>query len=332
MAKEGRSRVFLSAGVGAALMIAIRLGAQAAPRAVERQISVDGIPRTMLVYAPSKAVPAARGLVVLLHGHGGSGAELLGQGRARAAPYRVWVSIADREGLVLLAPDGSVGPDGKRGWNDCRADASNNPAVDDVAFIQRLVGDARREFGIPEDRVFIVGSSNGGHMALRIAVERPTMVRAVASIVGVMASRSECVEPTVPVSVLFMNGTSDALIPFAGGQVGSRRDQRGEVLSADASIAIWRRLANLPMAVGESMTVGQPKPGDPTTVNRTTWSQPNGAAVVVQYRVIGGGHVEPSARERYARFVTRLLGAQSTAIESADEVWRFFQLAAAQRR
>ncbi len=310
------------------LGLSAQLPAQSPPRAVERRVEVNGDSRTVMVYAPPSARAAARGLIILLHGHGGSGADLLGQGRSRAAPYRAWFEVAAPEGLVLLAPDGTVGPDGQRGWNDCRADASTNPGADDVGFIARLISDVRTEFRVPADRVFLAGTSNGGHMALRIAIEQPALVRAVASIVGGMPSQSRCAVPSNPVSVLFMNGTADPLMPYGGGRIGRGRDARGSVLSVDSSVAIWRRLAGLTTAT-DSTAVGQPLARDPTSVVRTTWSRPGGPAIVMRYRVNGGGHTEPSRSERYAWLFTRLVGPQSSAIESVDEIWRFFQLASA---
>ncbi|WP_455210698.1 hypothetical protein [Kaarinaea lacus] len=34
----------------------------------------------------------------------------------------------------MAVPNGVVGPDDMRGWNDCRADSTTNPKTDDVRF------------------------------------------------------------------------------------------------------------------------------------------------------------------------------------------------------
>src|SRR5689334_17795447 len=104
------------------LLLAAAASADAGPREpVERRFDHEGIARRYWLYEP--ATPA-RGVVLLLHGHGGNGGLLLGR-RARAAPYRAWLAIADREGLVLIAPDGARGGDGFAGWNDCRRARTN---------------------------------------------------------------------------------------------------------------------------------------------------------------------------------------------------------------
>jgi poly(3-hydroxybutyrate) depolymerase len=43
---------------------------------------------------------------------------------------------SDGEGWLLAAPDGAQGADGHPGWNDCRADAANNPRIDGGGHIE----------------------------------------------------------------------------------------------------------------------------------------------------------------------------------------------------
>jgi len=43
------------------------------------------------------------------------------------------------------------------------------------------------------------------------------------------------------------------------------------------------------------------------------------------YRVEGGGHIEPSRRERYTFVWTSFAGTQNGDIESAEEIWQFFK-------
>jgi polyhydroxybutyrate depolymerase len=294
---------------------------------VRRSLAVDGTERQYLIYSPADARSAVKGIVVLLHGHGSSAEDLVGQGRGRAAPYRHWIGIADREQLVLIVPDGLIGSDGRQGCNDCRADAATNLQADDVGFIAKLVDSVAREYRIRRPRVFVVGTSNGGHMALRLAIEQPRLVAAVAAIVAAMPARSQCVEPTGSVPVLFMNGTSDPLLPYEGGPVGGSRGgggDRGSVLSTEESVGIWRRLAGEALQ-SASTTFPDSSIPDSSHVVRTTYSKGD-SPVVVLYRIEGGGHSEPSPTERYARFYTDFAGPQNADIEMAPEVWSFFSM------
>src|SRR5689334_22399310 len=68
--------------------------------------------RHYLLATPQPTHTGRMPLVILLHGHTDSAKQLLGQGMG-AAPLSAWLGIADREGLLLIAPDGAPGDDGK---------------------------------------------------------------------------------------------------------------------------------------------------------------------------------------------------------------------------
>jgi polyhydroxybutyrate depolymerase len=282
---------------------------------------VDGIERRYLVRRPAGGqAPAA--IVLLLHGGGGSAEQITG-GKSRAAPYRAWNAIADREGLLLVAPQGAIGARGKPGWNDCRTLEDSGQDADDVAFLVALVDTLRRAHRVGTPRAFAVGTSNGGMMALRLAIERPQTFTAVASVASSMPARSECAAPTRAMPVLMINGTDDALMPYTGGAIATRFGGRGDALPVDGAIRIWARLAG-----GRETPAIAPlpdtDPGDGTRAQRQTYAVRNGRPLVELIRIDGGGHVEPSRDERYAGFVARVLGRQSDDVEMADEVWRFF--------
>jgi len=118
--------------------------------------------RHYLLANAEAAMREPRPLVILLHGHGGTAAQLLGRQRS-AAPLAVWLTVAEREGLVVAAPDGLKGGDGQPGWNDCRANAGNNPGSDDVAFIAELISDRTKP------QVALLRIDGGGHVEPSIA-------------------------------------------------------------------------------------------------------------------------------------------------------------------
>lgn len=306
--------------LGLALLLALSCDAAWARRAAgveAERFEFAGQLRDYQLYVPASR---PRGVVLLLHGHGGSGRQLIGE-RTRGAPYRQWLPIADREGLVLLAPDGLRGGDRLPGWNDCRR-SRGSPDFDDSGFLTALVGDAIRRYGLDASRVYAVGTSNGGEMALRLAIEHPDTFRGVAAIAAVMPAESVCAAPHAPVPVLFMHGTADTFMPAAGGEVGFA-GRRGRVLSTDESAAVWTRVDG---AAPTPRTTELPDVdrNDGSRVVRMIWPARDTRAAVALYRVEGGGHNEPSRVERYRPIVTRVLGPQNGDIEMADEVWDFF--------
>jgi polyhydroxybutyrate depolymerase len=284
-------------------------------------LTVNGVERRYLVRRPAGGQPPTA-IVLLLHGGGGNVERLTGTA-GNAAPYRVWSAIADREGLLLVAPQGADGAKGKPGWNDCRTLHHTGEAADDVAFLSTLVDTLRREHRVRTPRTFAVGTSNGGMMAMRLAIERPQTFTAIASVVSSMPARSECAAPTRAVPVLMINGTDDTLVPWAGGPIATQFGGRGEALPVETSIRIWSKLANGD-ATPRTIDLPDIAPDDGTRAQRQIFAARDGRPLVELIRIDGGGHAEPSRSQRYPRFVARVLGRQSTELETADEVWRFF--------
>ena len=210
---------------------------------------------------------------------------------------------------------------GSRGWNDCRNDAPGNPDTDDVAFLSQLIDKIKAEYNHDNDRVYVAGVSNGASMAIRLAQEIPEKIAIFASIVTSMAGNSECLDTNIPISALFMNGTADPLAPYDGGQVASNR---GLVLSTDESIDYWVSRNNTDTNPIET-PLDNIDNNDNSTVVKYLYTNGTNNTEVVLYKVIDGGHAEPSLQERYGNLFLAIVGVQNGDIEMAHEVWDFFK-------
>jgi len=286
-------------------------------------MQIDGIERTYDLYIPSDPGTSSHPLIFLLHGHGGSVSQLTGQ-NGNAAPHRVWLEIAEREKLILAIPSGALSPDGNPGWNDCRADAESNPKTDDVKFIRELIQTVAKSYAIDRSRIFASGISNGGNMALRLALELSDQIAAVAVVASAMPKVNACGPPAHPVSVLFMNGTTDPLLPYEGGEVAKGWGKRGSVISTDASVHYWIK-HNQTKTEPEVKQFPQSKQGGRSSVTRYRYSGGKEGTEVVLYKIEGGGHTEPSIKELYSGPFELQVGLQNCDIEMADEVWCFFK-------
>lgn len=114
----------------------------------------NGPQRIWYELAPGDAPP--RALVVLLHGAGRNGLSML----------EMWESTAQRAGLVLVAPDAPGSH-----WDRSRSG---------IEAIRRAAGDAAARYGIPADRIFLFGHSDGAAMAQWMLAQDGTPWRAVA--------------------------------------------------------------------------------------------------------------------------------------------------------
>jgi polyhydroxybutyrate depolymerase len=148
-------------------------------------------------------------LLVVLHGYGASGfvqTAFFGVGGLPAA-----------DKALLIAPDGTEDSMGKQFWN---ADAAccdfdhKNP--DDVGYIGGLIDDISADWPVDKKQVFVLGHSNGGYMAYRMACERADVIAAIGSLAGDASSMPTACNPTQKVNVVHMHGTADELVPYAG--------------------------------------------------------------------------------------------------------------------
>ena len=313
--------VLLRILIGAALAAA--LPAQAATITSADMARPDGA-RHYLLATPDQAATGKRPLVIVLHGHAGSARQVFGKEYINA-PMQVWLEVADRDNVLVIAPDGARGSDEKRGWNDCRGDASTNPHTDDVGFIGALIDKAVAELNADPARVYVMGTSNGGGMALRLAAEMAPRLAGAAAVAATWPAKSLCAVPQHALPLMLVHGTADKIAPYEGGEVGHfLLHGRGSAISAVDTVALWRTAAKLPPASVESVFRHRDA-GDHTRATRYVWGGDPHQVQVEFIKVENGGHSEPSIRRRMQWIVTTLVGAQNGDFEAVEEAWTFFR-------
>lgn len=301
------------------------------PAAFAMTISVHDIQRpegtrTYRQATPSHLPAGKHPLIILLHGHAGSAKQILGE-ESSPAPLSAWLGIAERDGLLIIAPNGFRGLDGRQGWNDCRLDALENPRSDDVGFIKALIAREVSKHNADPTRVYVMGMSNGGMMAFRVAIELGSKIAGFATISASMAAKSGCPAPKSPVSALIISGTADPLVPYKGGDVHfiSSNSHRA-VISVDQSVATWRQVNGLQTDPISRVQVPHRNSSDLTQASITTWGSEPSEPQVELIRIDKGGHIEPSIRQRIGWFYTQIVGPQNGDLEPADIAWQFFRL------
>jgi polyhydroxybutyrate depolymerase len=311
-----------SAGV---LLAAGTLGAAQASTIVDYTLLRPEGRRHYLVVEPDRLARSNRPTVILLHGHGASAAFMVGLDSFGTYTAQDWIRLAERERVMLIAPDGIKGSDGKQAWNDCRLDAASNATSDDVGFIAALIDNAVAEHGADPERIYVYGSSNGGGMAYRLGIELAPRLAAIGVQSALMPMQSRCKAPAHPISVFVAHGTADEIAPYNGGRVGHwlLRD-RGSGVGAEESVAVWRRAAGLP-ETPLRFRLPHLQSSDPTSATRYVWGN-DPARVQVQFmRIDGGGHVQPSKDEELPWILRRIVGNMNHDVDTAEEAWTFFK-------
>jgi polyhydroxybutyrate depolymerase len=216
-------------------------------------------------YDASKPAP----LLLVLHGYGSGGVV--------NDIYMHMTSIADAMGFFYVAPDGTVDKSGKRFWNanDGCCDFDNT-AIDDDAYLTSLVKEIQGAYAIDPKRIFVMGHSNGGYMANRLACDHADLFAAVASWAGANWSDPARCKPSGPIGYLQIHGTKDSSVPF-----GATGDAGLAYPGAAGTVAIWAQKNACASAVaptGEMLRIDADSAGPDTKVARGGNCKANGAA------------------------------------------------------
>lgn len=160
-------------------------------------------------YDGTKPLP----LVFDIHGYTSFASEQLTRSK--------WDKMADKEGFVLIAPDGV-----NKSWNAGNCCGGNKQ--DDVTFFRDMVKKSTAELCIDSKRVYVSGHSNGGAMTYRLACEAADIFAAVAPVCGGMFMAVSNCNPSRPIPVMGIRATGDTTVT-----IGSADDDVAEWLGND---------------------------------------------------------------------------------------------------
>ncbi len=228
------------------------------PPAVAMMIAARPYPTHIpSTYDGSRALP----LVVLLHGYGASG--------ALQAAYLGLTGLSESRSFLLAYPDGTLNAQSQRFWNatDACCDFARQ-GIDDVAYVSAIIDDMSARYRVDPRRIFIVGHSNGGFMAHRMACERADRIAAVVSLAGAQSTDASRCTPSEAVSVLQIHGLTDPTIRYEGGSIAGTGATTYP--SARATVATWARLNRCGDFADTGMTFDYvtTAPGNETHVGR----------------------------------------------------------------
>lgn len=247
----------------------------------EQQTLLNKRPYRMVVPARLDGGQDAFPLVVLLHGYGETAIQ---QDR-----YFHMSELAHAKGFLLATPNGTPNLLNLRSWNatDACCDVMPGRGPDDVAYLTAILDDVAQKHRVDSSRVFIVGHSNGGFMAHRMACERSDRIAGIVSLAGSNWADANRCKPSQPIAVLEVHGTADKVVPFEGGRIvitSARFPGSVEVMTAWAA-----RLgcAAIPERAGDDLDLILP-PGDET--DRVKWKDCAHGSAAELWTVKGGIH------------------------------------------
>jgi len=140
-----------------AFLTALWLHPACAAEIVAGHITLAGADRTYALYAPPGASQTGAPLLVLLHGSGGNGHRIA----------ELWKDMADKNGIILLAPDAFR--------NDRWRLREDGPDV-----IHAIIGAACAALPVDGKRIYLFGQSGGAVYALMLGMLEAPYFAAVA--------------------------------------------------------------------------------------------------------------------------------------------------------
>jgi polyhydroxybutyrate depolymerase len=213
-------------------------------------------------------------LVVVLAGFGGIG--------TTTAAYLGFTQLAPDEGIILVAPDADP-LHARYAWDP----SPNHFPNFDVEYLEAIIHDLEAKYSVDHSRVFVVGHSDGAHMAHRMACDDADDVVAIMSLAGQVSKvPTECA-PTRPVSVVEIHGTSDQTIGYYGDVQDNPPDP--SIPSAHETVGVWARndvctgdialtatTYDLDAAIAGSETTVEAYAGCPSGIGVELWSDVGG--------------------------------------------------------
>jgi polyhydroxybutyrate depolymerase len=209
--------------------------------------------------------------------------------------------LAESRGFLYCYPDGTIDQWGERFWNATDAGCDfGNTGVDDAGYLRALIEKIEGSFTVDRKRVYLVGHSNGGRMAYRMACQFADLVAGIASLAGMPFLDPDRCVPSGPVNILHIHGTADSIDPYGGGALTTQNPLFPANMPASPgavkAVQIWAGYND----ASDPVTDAAPSlnltdvAGLDTVVTRYTSYLPGGA--VELWTINGGGHVpEPSA-------------------------------------
>jgi polyhydroxybutyrate depolymerase len=307
---------FIAAVVfGTVTLFAGAMGPPAQAETITGSIPWVGLTRTYRLHVPvtydqSRPMP----LVIALHGGGGTGA------RMEKLTLGGFNTLADRDGFLVVYPDGI-----EKHWNDGRATVKYRTIrekIDDVGFISALIDHLVTERRVDKHRVYVTGISNGAMMSFRLACELTGKIAAIAAVSGNLPyDLAPHCSPARPISVMMISGTADPLMPYGGGEVGTKRVKVGRVLSVAQTVKFWT--AHDQCSPTPAVTWETPRPPrDGTRVRKAAYRGGREGSEVILYTIEGGGHSWPRGHQYLPEF---LVGTTSQNLDATEVIWNFFK-------
>ncbi len=282
----------------------------AEPALTYHNMTVDGLERHYAVFVPDGAGGEALPVVVALHGRGGTGESMAGMTGLS--------TVAQEEGFIAVYPDG-LNREWKYFAGILPGAELNTP--DDIAFLDALIDDLAGNFSIDASRVYLLGFSNGGFMAYRVACSAEHNRFAAYGIAAALIypdMELPCLAAPVRAMVI-EHGTADAGVAWDG--ISHRPTLETAVTSRNVLQSVSFFAGRNGCSTFGADRVDLPSSDGKTHVSRFDFAECTTGKPIRFFAVINGGHTWPGVD----RLPRDLAGPVNMDINLGREMWEFLK-------
>ena len=169
--------------------------------------------RYYYIHLPHPEAQGPSSVLFNLHGYGSSALAQMQYGDFRD------LANTKENNFILIHPQGaplntvltsSISHWNSGGW-------TIGSTVDDVDFIDTIIGFISQKYNINSERIYSTGMSNGGFMSYHLACNLSSKIAAIASVTGSMSTQTynDC-DLAHPTPILQIHGTLDVTVPIDG--------------------------------------------------------------------------------------------------------------------
>jgi Poly(3-hydroxybutyrate) depolymerase len=232
-------------------------------------------------------------------------------------------AVADREGFMVIYPQGTTDSEGNTFFN-VGYEFHKDSTIDDVSFIRDLFVSLSEEYGLKRKQGFATGMSNGGDMSYLLACTSADLFRAVAPVAGsLMAKTKEICNTQSIVPIFEIHGTGDQITLFDGDM--ENKGGWGAYYDLPSTINFFADAYNLDKRSTKIIA----KKGEGSEYDiylQRHWSQ-NSDDEVWMYEIVEGRHVWPGFKIHWWEnpIFWYYFGSGNEDINASEEIWRFFK-------
>ena len=279
-----------------------------------RTIIHEGVEREYIVHVPDNFNEDSP-VVFVIHGFTGSAGQIM--------EYSGMNTIADREGFVVVYPQGTKDSGGNTFFN-VGYEFHKDSTVDDVSFIRDLFTLLSEEYSLKRKQGFATGMSNGGDMSYLLACTSADLFRAVAPVAGSLMSKTKDMCNTQsPVPIFEIHGTGDQITLFDGDM--ENDGGWGAYYDLPSTISFFAEAYNLDKT-STKIIAKKEEDSEYDIYFERYWSQSSNEEVWM-YKIVEGRHVWPGFKINWWEnpIFWYYFGSGNDDINASEEVWRFFK-------